>query len=201
MKLVVGLGNPGREYLATRHNVGFEVINHLAARFGWMKPEDFDRLAKAKFDSLMYDGPFGTEKIVLLKPTTFMNLSGRAVQSALAFYQLAPTDIMIVLDDVALPAGKIRIRTGGSSGGHNGLKDIEQSLGTDQYPRLRIGIDAPPPRIPQRDYVLGQFSDEQRPKIEAAYKRATDAIVTWIERGIGQAMNVFNTDPEPKEST
>src|SRR4051812_9231985 len=126
MKLIVGLGNPGREYVGTRHNVGFEVVDHLAGRFGWMKVGEFDRVAKAKFDSLMYDGPFGSEKLVLLKPTTFMNLSGRAVQSAMAFYQLAPTDIMIVLDDVALPVGKIRIRTGGSSGGHNGLKDIER---------------------------------------------------------------------------
>ncbi len=194
MKLVVGLGNPGREYAGTRHNVGFEVVDRLAAKLGWMPPGEFDRLAKSKFDGLAYDGLADNEKLVLLKPITFMNLSGRAVQSAMAFYQLSPEDVMIVLDDVALPCGKIRIRSGGSSGGHNGLKDIKRALGTDQYPRLRVGIDAPPPRVPQRDYVLGRFSEEQKKAIEPAYVRAADAMVTWIEKGIGAAMNQFNAD-------
>ncbi|HEX8523921.1 MAG TPA: aminoacyl-tRNA hydrolase [Tepidisphaeraceae bacterium] len=194
MKLVVGLGNPGPEYSKTRHNVGFEVIDRLATRLGWAKAGDFDRVARTKFDGLMYDGLLGSEKLALLKPTTYMNLSGRSVQSALAFYQLMPADLMIVLDDVALPVGKIRIRPGGSSGGHNGLKDIERALGTNQYPRLRIGIDAPPPRVPQRDYVLGRFSEDQKKLIESAYTRAGDAIVMWIEKGLNPAMNVFNAE-------
>jgi PTH1 family peptidyl-tRNA hydrolase len=194
MKLVVGLGNPGREYAGTRHNVGFEVVDRLAVKIGWMRPGEFDRLAKSKFDGLVYDGLAGNEKMVLLKPATFMNLSGRSVQSAMAFYQLSAEDVMIVLDDVALPCGKIRIRPGGSSGGHNGLKDIERSMGTSQYPRLRVGIDAPPPRIPQRDYVLGRFSEEQKKAIEPAYARAAEAIVMWIEKGINAAMNQFNAD-------
>ena len=194
MKLVVGLGNPGREYVGTRHNVGFEVIDELAAKFGWMQRGDFDRLAKAKFDGLAYDGLAGSEKVVLLKPGTFMNLSGRAVQSALAFYQLSPADIMIVVDDVALPCGKLRIRPGGSSGGHNGLKDIERALATDEYPRLRIGIDPPPQFVPQKDYVLGRFSEEQKNQIAPAIMRAADAIVMWMETGTQSAMNLFNAD-------
>jgi PTH1 family peptidyl-tRNA hydrolase len=134
--------------------------------------------------------------LLLLKPTTFMNLSGRAVQQAMAFYNLTPSDVLIVLDDVALPCGRLRLRPGGSSGGHNGLKDIEQALGTSQYPRLRIGIDAPPPRIPQKDYVLGRFTDAQRKQLDPAVTRACGAIVTWIERGIETAMSQFNAEEE-----
>jgi|SRR6266542_4088706 len=194
MKLIVGLGNPGREYVGSRHNVGFEVIDRLTTKLGWMLPGEFDRLAKAKFDGLSVDGMFANEKLVLLKPLTFMNKSGRAVQSAMAFYQLSTDDVMIVLDDVALPCGKIRIRPGGSSGGHNGLKDIERALATDQYPRLRVGIDAPPPRFPQREYVLGRFTEEQKKAIEPAYMRAADAIVMWIDKGINAAKNQFNAE-------
>ena len=116
--------------------------------------------------------PGGSEKALLLKPMTFMNVSGRAVQAAVAFYQLATADIMIVLDDLALACGRIRLRAEGSSGGHNGLKDIERALGTSSYPRLRVGIDPPPPRVPGRDYVLGRFSDQQRPLIDRAIERA-----------------------------
>ena len=192
MKLVVGLGNPGRQYVATRHNVGFEVIDRLATKLGWMSAGDFDRLAKTKFEGLMYDGLAGSEKLALLKPMTYMNLSGQSVQSAMAFYQLGAEDVMIVLDDVALPVGKLRIRSGGSSGGHNGLKDIERALGTSQYPRLRIGVDAPPPRVPQADYVLGKFTPDQRRLIDPALGRAAGAVVTWIDKGISIAMNQFN---------
>ena len=157
MRLIVGLGNPGREYVGTRHNIGFEVIDAFAAKAGWVfGPGDFDRLAKTKFDGLTLDGTVmlsggGSEKVLLLKPMTYMNLSGRSVQAAMAFYQLTPPEIMVVLDDLALPCGKLRIRPGGSDGGHNGLRDIQRALGTSQYPRLRIGIDPPPPRVPGRD--------------------------------------------------
>ncbi|HEY7119958.1 MAG TPA: aminoacyl-tRNA hydrolase [Tepidisphaeraceae bacterium] len=199
MKFVVGLGNPGREYAATRHNVGFDCVDRLAARLGWVgKPEQFDTLARTKFDALVMDGTVslsgggGSDKLLLAKPMTFMNLSGRSVQAAMGFYQLTPADILIVLDDIALPSGKIRIRAAGSSGGHNGLKDIERTLGTSQYPRLRIGIDAPPPRVPQRDYVLGKFTPDQRTLIDPALGRAADAVTTWIERGVEAAMSQFN---------
>lgn len=197
MKLIVGLGNPGREYLGTRHNVGFDAIDAVAVKCAAIfAPGDFERLAKAKFDALAMDAlvPTGSEKLLLLKPTTFMNLSGRSVQAAVAFYQLTPADLMIVLDDVALPCGKLRMRSAGSSGGHNGLKDIERALGTAQYPRLRIGVDMPPPRVPQKDYVLGKFSEEQRKLIDPALKRAADAVFTWVDRGIETAMSLFNAE-------
>ena len=192
MKLVVGLGNPERSYVGTRHNVGFEVIDQLAVRLGWTKPGDFDRMAKTKFDGLAFDGVVGNEKLVLLKPLTYMNLSGKSVQAAMAFYQLAPQDIMVVLDDLALPVGRLRLRGSGSSGGHNGLKDIERALATNEYPRLRIGIDPAPPRVAGRDYVLGKFTPEQRALLEPALGRACGAIVTWIDKGISAAMNQFN---------
>jgi PTH1 family peptidyl-tRNA hydrolase len=200
MKLIIGLGNPGREYAATRHNVGFDLVDQLAARLGWIaRPEQFDTLARSKFDALVMDGSIslasgGSEKLLLAKPMTYMNLSGRSVQAAMSFYQLTPADIMIVLDDIALPCGKIRIRPGGSSGGHNGLKDIERALGTSQYPRLRIGVDAPPPRVPQKDYVLGKFTPDQRSWVDSALGRAAGAVVTWIDKGIEPAMSQFNAE-------
>lgn len=205
MRLVVGLGNPGREYVGTRHNVGFDVVDTMAQRLGLVfGPGEYERTARAKFDGLAMDGMMslaggGSEKVLLLKPVTYMNVSGRSVQAAMAFYQLTPADVMVVLDDVALPCGKLRMRSAGSSGGHNGLKDIERALGTSQYPRLRIGVDAPPPRVPQKDYVLGRFSDEQRKQLEPTLKRATDAIFTWAERGIETAMSLFNAEDRKPE--
>jgi PTH1 family peptidyl-tRNA hydrolase len=195
MRLVVGLGNPGSEYERTRHNIGWEVVDRLTVRLGWIAREsEFNRLARAKFHGLVIDGMSGHEKLVLLKPTTFMNLSGKSVQSAMSFYQLTPANVMIVLDDLALPCGKLRIRPNGSSGGHNGLKDIERVLGSNEYPRLRIGIDPPTPPMTGKDYVLGKFSPEQRLKIDPAVDRAVNAIKTWIEDGITAAMNRFNAE-------
>ena len=194
MKLVVGLGNPGREYVGTRHNVGFDVLDRLSEKLGWLKAGEYDRLAKAKFDGLMVDGVAGSERLVLLKPTTYMNLSGQAVASAMAFYQLPPADVVIVLDDIALPCGRLRLRESGSSGGHNGLKDIERALGTQQYPRLRLGIDPPPPPVQGKQYVLGKFTPEQRKLIDPAIDRASGAILCWIDKGIESAMNQFNAE-------
>ena len=202
MKLIVGLGNPGREYFGTRHNVGFEVLDRLAVKIGLIfNPADFDRMARSNFEGLTLDGPAtfatgGQERVLLLKPLTFMNLSGKSVQAAKAFYQLSDDDLIIVLDDVALPCGKIRLRPGGSTGGHNGLRDIERALGTSQYPRLRVGIDAPPPRVPQKDYVLGRFSEEQRKRLTPAIDRAAEALLLWCEKGITPAMNRFNAEEE-----
>jgi peptidyl-tRNA hydrolase, PTH1 family len=203
MKLVVGLGNPGREYAGTRHNVGWEVVDALAARLGWIsKPAEFNRLARANFDGLTLDGTVslhstgGTERLMLLKPTTYMNVSGRSVQPAMQFYQLAPADVMVVVDELALPCGKIRLRSGGSAGGHNGLKDIERALGTGEYPRLRLGIDPPPPPMAGKDYVLGKFTEAQRKLIDPAIERAASALVVWIEKGVNAAMNQFNTEAQ-----
>lgn len=196
MKLIVGLGNPGRDYVGTRHNIGYEVVDQLAIRMRWVSSVDeFNRLAKTKFEGLSLDGtaPNG-EKTLLLMPMTFMNNSGRSVQAAMNFYQIAPSDVMIVLDDIALPCGKIRLRAGGSSGGHNGLKDIEQQLGTNQYPRLRIGIDPPGQFVPQRDYVLGKFSPAQRKLLDDSIPRACEAIEMWMKDGVGKAMSLYNAD-------
>lgn len=195
MKLIVGLGNPGRQYAATRHNIGFDVIDALAQRLGWTTaPDGFDRLARSRFDGLVMDGTAtgSGEKLLLLKPMTYMNLSGRSVRSALDFFQATPSDTLVVLDDLALPCGKLRLRKGGSPGGHNGLVDIERVLGTDQYPRLRVGIDPPPPNVPGKAYVLGRWSPQQKEQIVQATARACDAIITWIEQGIEPAMNQFN---------
>ncbi len=197
MKLLVGLGNPGREYVGTRHNVGYDVVDAVAHRLGLVdSPDGFNRKARSNFDGLAMDcvATVGgtTEKVLLLKPTTFMNLSGKAVQSAMAFYQLAPTDILVALDDMALPCGRIRLRAGGSSGGHNGLRDIERALGSADYPRLRIGIDAPVGRVPWKDYVLTRFSESQRPLVAEAVDRAAMATLKWIGAGIGPAMTEYN---------
>jgi PTH1 family peptidyl-tRNA hydrolase len=200
MKLIVGLGNPGREYAGTRHNVGFEVLDRFAAKLGLVAgPADFDRQARTNFDGLALDGPATLsggrqERVLLLKPMTFMNLSGKSLQAAKAFYQLSDADLIVVLDDIALPCGRIRVRSAGSPGGHNGLRDIERALGTGSYSRLRIGVDAPPPRVPQKDYVLGRFSEEQRKLVNPAIDRAGEALLTWIDKGITAAMNRFNAD-------
>jgi PTH1 family peptidyl-tRNA hydrolase len=205
MKLIIGLGNPGREYAGTRHNVGFEVLDKLAAKLGLIFfPADFDRTARANFDGLTLDGSArfasGTqERALLLKPMRYMNLSGRAVQAAKAFYQLVNADLIVVLDDIALPCGSIRLRAGGSTGGHNGLRDIERVLGTSSYARLRVGIDSPPPRVPQKDYVLGRFSEEQRKKVDPVIERAAEALMVWMENGIQAAMNRFNAEEKNEE--
>ena len=139
MKLIVGIGNPGNEYVGTRHNVGFEAIDELAARLGWIVAGRFDRMAKSAFDALTFSGVVngvqGDEKVLLMKPTTYVNLSGRSVRAAMSYYRATPDDCMVVLDDLALPCGAIRLRSEGSSGGHNGLKDIQRAIGTDRYPR------------------------------------------------------------------
>lgn len=204
MKLIVGLGNPGREYRGTRHNIGFEAVDALARRLGFLSPDDdFERLAKSAFDGLAIDGPVGratgAAKAMLLKPMTYMNGSGRAVRAATAYYRLPPEDLMVVLDDMALPLGRLRIRPGGSDGGHNGLRDIQQALGTTQYPRLRIGIGAPPPQVDARSYVLSRFTPEQRRAVEPALAQAAAALEMWLTDGIVAAMNAFNA--KEKEST
>jgi PTH1 family peptidyl-tRNA hydrolase len=199
MKLLAGLGNPGREYSRTRHNVGWETLDAVALAQGWATDgDDFERKAKRAFEGLILDGigP-GGQKLLLLKPTTFMNLSGRSVQAAMAFYRIEAADVLIVSDDLALPCGSLRFRESGSSGGHNGLKDIERALATDRYARLRVGIDPPPPRIPGVAYVLERFTPEQRPIMDQAIAKAAQACLWWCRNGIASAMNKFNTTVRP----
>ena len=155
MKVVVGLGNPGLEYQRTRHNVGFDCIDRLAS-----KVCDRSQSPRARFQALALEGESGGEKVLLLKPMTYMNLSGTSVAEALRFYKLDATrDLLVIVDDIALHCGGIRLRSEGSAGGHNGLSDIQAKLGTDRYARCRIGIDAPG-QIPQRDYVLGRLCED-----------------------------------------
>jgi PTH1 family peptidyl-tRNA hydrolase len=189
MRLIVGLGNPGREYERTRHNAGFMVVDHLASRHGFAPP-------RTRFRSLFTEGVVLGVRCAILKPNTYMNLSGTAVREAVAFYKLDPDDVLVVVDDVALPCGAIRLRSGGSAGGHNGLTDIEKALGTQAYPRLRIGID-PPGRLRQADYVLGRFSPEQVAALEPAISRACDCIEGWLTTDIDQVMNRYNARAEP----
>lgn len=187
MKLIVGLGNPGREYEKTRHNAGFDAIDRLADRYGL-------RGGKSKFHGMVVESMIEGEKCVLLKPMTYMNRSGLSVGEAASFYKLQPQDVLILVDDVALPVGTIRLRAEGGAGGHNGLLDIERALGTRSYVRLRIGID-PPGRARQVDYVLARFSKDQREALDPALEAACDAIERWIREGVDKAMSLSNARP------
>lgn len=186
MKLIVGLGNPGPEYAGTRHNVGFLVVDRLAARFA---PGTTPR---SRFGGLAWDADIGGEKCMLLKPMTFMNLSGRTVLEAVQFFKLdASKDLLVIVDDLAFPCGTVRLKPDGSSGGHNGLADIGLRLGTNYWARVRIGID-PNGRIRQSDYVLGQFTPDQKPLVEQSLTEAAQAAETWATKGLDEAMNRFN---------
>jgi PTH1 family peptidyl-tRNA hydrolase len=184
-KLVVGLGNPGSEYAATRHNVGFRVIDLLAET---LKIE----VKKRKFGAVFGTGSLGDKKLILLKPWEFMNRSGLAVAKAVHFYRLERSDLLVVTDDMALPPGKFRIRAKGSSGGHKGLADVLEKLGmTEEIQRLRIGIgqmgceDAV-------DFVLDKPTGQEKPLLDEAIVRAQKAVLCWLEDGIEAAMNRFN---------
>jgi PTH1 family peptidyl-tRNA hydrolase len=184
MKLVVGLGNPGKRYDGTRHNVGYAVVDGLAAGpgvNGWQR----------RFEGEVAEFHDDAEKVLLFKPETFMNLSGRAVRQAVDFYQLALADVLVVCDDINLPLGKLRFRSKGTHGGHNGLRDIQQHLGTTEYARLRIGVDAPP-QEQAVDYVLGRFRPSEKPVIDDAVGLAVQGVLLWIRQGIGPCMNQYN---------
>jgi PTH1 family peptidyl-tRNA hydrolase len=186
MKLVVGLGNPGRKYEQTRHNVGFEVMQELARRWaGGARP-------KNNFQAEMVDAVIGGERGVLLCPQTFMNRSGQSVVLARDFYKLGNRELLVVCDDFALPVGQLRCRTKGSSGGQKGLEDTIRALGTDEVPRLRIGIGPVPPAWIAADFVLSKFSAEERLGVDESVKRAADAVETWAKEGIAACMNRYN---------
>jgi peptidyl-tRNA hydrolase, PTH1 family len=183
MKVVVGLGNPGRNYEGTRHNVGFDVIDSLAASPRCGK---FQSRYQSQVAELVED----TEKILLVKPETFMNLSGRPVRQILDFYQLPLTDLLVVCDDINLPLGKLRIRAKGTHGGHNGLRNIQEHLGSVDYARLRIGVDAP--KDAAIEHVLGRFSRGDRAVIDDAVQKAAQAVIVWVNKGIQVCMNQYN---------
>ncbi|MCH2144828.1 MAG: aminoacyl-tRNA hydrolase [Phycisphaerales bacterium] len=196
MKLVAGLGNPGPEYDRTRHNVGFAVVDRLARRFA----DPATAVPRAKFSGLLVESVIAGEKVLLLKPTLYMNRSGQSIAEAIRFYKLDPsTDLLVIVDDIALPCGLIRLRGDGGGGGHNGLGDISTRLGSSSWARCRIGID-PPGRIPQKDYVLGRFTPEQQEALEPGLEDATSAAACWVEHGISKAMNRFNRRNTPDEA-
>lgn len=185
MKLVVGIGNPGAAYTGTRHNVGFDVVDELAARAGiGMNAE--------RFHAWFGTGERAGERVVLMKPTTFMNRSGQAVVAAGRFYKLAFADLLVISDDLALPVGRIRLRADGSSGGHNGLQDIIDRTGTDEFARLRLGIGEPI-GVPA-NFVLGRFDEHEAKTMQRVVKRAADCVECWIEHGCDLAMTRFNGD-------
>jgi PTH1 family peptidyl-tRNA hydrolase len=183
-KMLIGLGNPDAEYANTRHNIGFMVIDLLA---GSLKIE----INKRKFGGRFGSGDFAGKKVFLLKPQLFMNRSGEVVTAASLFYKLKPADLLVITDDMWLEPGKIRIRASGSSGGHNGLADIIERLGTDDFPRLRVGIGQSD-KSDSVDYVLGAPDKNQLPLIEKSIETARDAAMCWLEFGIEKAMNSFN---------
>ena len=200
MKLIVGLGNPGSEYAKTRHNVGFMLLDRLAMRHQLSG-------AKHKFHAGILDGELHVRnaktktlephRCVLMQPMTFMNRSGQAVGEAVRFYKLDPgTDILVLVDDIALDCGVIRLRGEGSAGGHNGLADIERALGSRKYPRIRIGVDAKG-RIPQKDYVLGRFTEDQLARIDPALDKGVKCIESWLVDGLEKTMSIYNAkEPE-----
>lgn len=193
MKLVIGLGNPGSEYERTRHNVGFRVVDKLAAKFGWKWSERRSR-------AVLASGTIGPEKVVLVKPITFMNRSGQAVSELVRWYKVPPEDVLVIYDELDLPVGKIRLRARGSAAGHKGLEDIIHYLHTDAFPRLRIGIGHPTnSRMNGKDYVLGIPTNDERILLEIAEDRAVDAVQMAITQGVGTAMNLVNADPEEAE--
>lgn len=190
MKVIVGLGNPGPKYAGTRHNVGFGVIDYLAAAPG-VGP------FRSRFQAQVAEANEGGEQVLLVKPETFMNLSGRAVRQAVDFYKLPLTDLLVVSDDFNLPLGKLRVRAKGSHGGQNGLRDIQQQLGTDEYPRLRIGVGQPGPGEAV-DHVLSRFKPGERKAVEDAIAKAAEAALVWVRQGIEACMNRANGPDEPK---
>jgi PTH1 family peptidyl-tRNA hydrolase len=190
-KVVVGLGNPGSKYEGTRHNVGFAVVDALAASPGAGR-------FQSRFQAQVADLNEGGQRVLLVKPETFMNLSGRCVRQVLDFYKVPVTDLLIVCDDVNLPLGKLRVRARGTHGGHNGLRDIQNHLGTTEYARLRIGVGAPE-SDEMIDYVLGRFRPGERAVIADALVLATQAVGVWLRQGVEACMNQYNAGTGKKD--
>lgn len=184
--LVVGLGNPGTQYESTRHNMGFLAVDKLA------QEENF-RFSKLRFKAWTATWEVGGQKVLVMKPQTYMNLSGESVGEAARFYKIPPEHVLVISDDIDLPAGRLRIRPGGSAGGHNGLKNIIQHLGTDRFPRIKVGVGSPRPgEHDMVDWVMGKPMGEDRTAVEDALDRAGEAAKALITEGIDRAMNRFN---------
>ena len=183
--LLVCLGNPGKEYANTRHNIGFLAADALEKRTGV-------KFNKLKYRALTGEVTLGGQRVLVVKPQTYMNLSGEAVKLAGGFYKIPPERILVLYDDVSLPLGKLRIRASGSAGGHNGIKNIIAHLGTDAFPRIKVGVGAPQQEDGLVDWVIGSFTASERKVVDAAIERALDAAACVIEHGVSEAQNRFN---------
>lgn len=186
MYIIAGLGNPTKEYDKTRHNVGFSVIDVLADRYR------ID-VSERKHKALCGRGAIEGQKVVLMKPQTFMNLSGESIRAAVDFYKADPEEVIIIYDDISLEPGQLRIRLKGSAGGHNGIKNIIAHLGTQEFPRIKVGVGAKPPRMDLAAYVLSRFSQEEQKLMDDAFLAAADAAVMMMTDGADRAMNHYNT--------
>ena len=183
--LVVFLGNPGPKYAGTRHNAGFITADAAEKRYGVS-------INRSRFKALTASCELGGEKVLFMKPQTYMNLSGDAVQQAVSFYKIPAEHVLVVSDEMSLPVGKIRIRPKGSAGGHNGLKSIISVLGTENFPRIRLGVGAPPPEYDVKDWVLSTFRNQDAEDFYAAAERAAQAVEAYISLGPEKAMNLYN---------
>ena len=185
MYLIVGLGNPDAEYDNTRHNMGFNTINRISEKYNI-------KLKKNKFQGLFEIGEIEGQKVILVKPQTYMNLSGNCVKEIVDFYKIEKENIIIIYDDMDIEPGKIKIRKKGSSGGHNGIKSIIQMLGTDEFPRIRIGIGKPEHKGDEINYVIGAIPDEEKERLIQGVEKAEKALIEILKNGIDIAMNKFN---------
>lgn len=186
MKVIVGLGNPGKQYEETRHNAGFMVIERLAKAWG------AEARHEPKFEALVAEAHHAGQKVLLVEPLTFMNLSGRSIQKILQFYKLTADDLLVIYDDFALPLGSIRIRIQGSAGGHNGISSTIQCLGTPIFARIRVGVGPLPPRWSTKDFVLSRFGADERDTLDQGLNDAVIAVETALAKGYSEAMNRFN---------
>lgn len=185
MYIIIGLGNPSREYQATRHNIGFDAITRLSDDYNI--PLDFK-----KHKALCGKGYIDGEKVLLAEPQTFMNRSGESVRELVDFYKVSPGEIIVIYDDISLAVGQLRLRGKGSAGGHNGMKSIISHLGTQEFARIKVGVGDKPKGWDLADYVLGHFSNEEQPVIRDALKKTSDAAKTIIKDGMEAAMNIYN---------
>lgn len=191
MKLIVGLGNPTREYQATRHNIGFDTVTRIC--------DDYNiRLDLKEHKAICGRGYIGGEKVIVAQPQTYMNLSGESVRALSDYYKIAPEDILVIYDDISLDVGQLRVRKKGSAGGHNGIKNIILHLGTEEFPRIRVGVGDKPKDWDLADYVLGRFSKEEEPLIREAMADASRAVECIFTEGMEAAMNQYNKK-KPKE--
>lgn len=185
MKCIVGLGNPGKRYEKTRHNAGFMVIDELIRRNNFS-------LNRKKFNGHFALESIGDQQVILLKPQTFMNVSGESVQPLLGFYKIDPKDLLVIYDDLDLPTGKIRLRQNGGHGGHNGMRSIIDATKTNDFNRIRIGIDRPQVGMSVTDHVLNNFSKKEKDQIEESIQVAADAAESWLNRSFLEVMNIYN---------